>query len=312
MSVMPARLLLPLLSFTAALGLASCSRAGATTTPASVAPSSGAHGPMTLTHLGVAGWKLSSPSGTLLVDPYVSRRPVEDWGATLVPDEAAIAAFTPSKADAVLVGHSHYDHALDVPAIARRTGATVIGTESTGNLAAAGGVPGAQIRVAHGGETFDVGPFSVRTVAARHSLTGQENVPIPRTITLPMAARAYGEGGTLQYLVRFEGRSIYFVGTANLVEEEVRALGAKPDVAVVATGFRQKVPQYTCRLLDALGRPKLVLPNHFDDFDAPVRPGQLNIDAETRADLDAFVAEVEACAPGTRVEVPVLLKSIEL
>ena len=64
----------------------------------------------------------------MLVDPYMTRAPVEDEAAPLVPDEAAIRAFTPARVDAILVGHSHYDHLLDVPSIARRTGARVVGT----------------------------------------------------------------------------------------------------------------------------------------------------------------------------------------
>jgi L-ascorbate metabolism protein UlaG (beta-lactamase superfamily) len=35
------------------------------------------------------------------------------------------------RADFILVTHTHYDHVLDVPYIATKTGATVIGTEST-------------------------------------------------------------------------------------------------------------------------------------------------------------------------------------
>ena len=308
MSMPHARRLLLLLELVALSSCASTRAPG--TADTSLAPAASRR--ETLTHLGVAGWKLESSGGTLLFDPYVTRAAVEDESAPLVPNETAIAAYTPSRADVVLVGHSHYDHVLDVPSIARRTGATVIGTESTARVAAAGGIPADRIRVVHGGESFTIGPFAVRVVASRHSLTGQDNVPIPAGVTLPMAASAYVEGGTLQYLVRFEGRSIYFVGTANFIEEDVRALDARPDVAIVAVGLREKIPNYTCRLLDALGRPPLVMPNHFDAFREPLRPGEMALDPSTRANLDAFIAEVGACAPGTRVEVPVPLQATKL
>ena len=147
-------------------------------------------------------------------------------------------------------------------------------------------------------------------MAALHSLTGQKNEPIPRGLRLPLPAPAYGEGGTLQYLVRFVGRTIFFVGTANFIEENVR--GLQPDVAVVAVGLRDKVPDYTCRLLRALGMPPLVLPNHFDEFREPLRPGPVDLSAETRADLAAFSEEVHACAPSTRVVVPIPLRALGL
>lgn len=262
-----------------------------------------------MTYLGVAGWSLGSGAGTLLVDPYVTRVKVEDEGQLLVSDEAAIAAYTPRQVDVVLVGHSHYDHVLDVPAIARRTGATVVGTESTANLMRAGGVAGEKIVVTRGGETRNYGPFVVRTVAGLHSLTGQADVPIAPEIVLPMAARGYGEGGTLHYLVDFAGHRVLFVGTANFVEAELRGLA--PDVAVVAVGLRDKVPDYTCRLLRALDRPALVFANHFDEFREPLRPGS-EPSAETQEDLEAFAVEVHACAPETRVVVPRPLRPVAL
>lgn len=291
----------------ASLLLVACPRAQAPRPASRVEPPPAA---VTLTYLGVAGWKLESRTGTLLVDPYVTRAATADDAVPLVPDAAAIAAYTPARADVVLVGHSHYDHALDVPAIARRTGAVVVGTESTANLASAGGVAPERIRVTRGGETLRFGPFTVHVVAGLHSLTGQENASIPRGVQLPMPARAYGEGGTLQYLVEVDGHTIFFVGSANFVEDAVR--GLRPEVAVVAIGLREKVPDYTCRLLRALGGPALVLPNHFDAFREPLRPGSEELPSRTRAEVDSFAAEVRSCAPATRVHVPVPMRGLPL
>jgi hypothetical protein len=72
------------------------------------------------------------------------------------------------------------------------------------------------------------------------------------------------------------------------------------------------VPDYTCRLLRALGLPKLVLANHFDAWQEPLLPGQMTLSAETQADLAAFEAEVHACAPNTRVVTPRWLEPITL
>ena len=46
-----------------------------------------------------------------------------------------------SKADYILVTHTHLDHVLDMPYIARKTGAQVIGTESASNFARDNGCP---------------------------------------------------------------------------------------------------------------------------------------------------------------------------
>src|SRR5690349_2224975 len=86
--------------------------------------------PVTLRYLGVAGWELSDGSHTVLIDPYFSRPSLAD-GVSVQPDLAAIAARAPQRAELILISHSHVDHALDAAAVAQRSGAMVLGTEST-------------------------------------------------------------------------------------------------------------------------------------------------------------------------------------
>jgi L-ascorbate metabolism protein UlaG (beta-lactamase superfamily) len=125
-----------------------------------------------------------------------------------------------------------------------------------------------------------------------------------------MAADAYGEGGTLQYLVRFEGRTLLFIGTANFIESEIE--GLRPDVAIVAVGLREKIPDYSCRLMRAIGKPRLVLTNHFDAHWKPLGPEQMGIEKDSRASLEKFAGEVHACAPDTKVVIPVHLAPVEI
>lgn len=53
-----------------------------------------------------------------------------------------------------MITHGHPDHALDMPYIAKKTGATVVGTQSTADLARAGGVADPQVKVVKGGEDW--------------------------------------------------------------------------------------------------------------------------------------------------------------
>jgi L-ascorbate metabolism protein UlaG (beta-lactamase superfamily) len=294
-----------LLFFLVASLLVACTRGATTPTP--TAPD---RPPIVLTYLGVAGWRMDSGDHTLLVDPYFSRVDVEDSHEVISPDATRIAAHAPERADAILVGHSHYDHVLDVPWVAARTGATILGTESTLNLARAAGAPASTLRLASPGDAIEIGPFAVRVFRGLHSLTGQPPASIPRDVALPMSAAAYGEGGTLQFLARAGDTSVLFIGTANFIESELD--GVRADVAVIATGLRAKVPDYTCRLMRALGRPSLVLANHFDAFWEPLGPKEMSIDDDARKDLDAFAEEVHACAPETKVVIPEHLRPITL
>lgn len=126
--------------------------------------------PVTLKYLGTAGWEISNGTTIILVDPYLSRingpappgggtghsvpgdrRRTYNWNDIATPDEAAIDAHI-QRADFVLVTHTHYDHILDVPHIALKTRASVIGTESTENVMRAYRIPEEQlITVRRGG-----------------------------------------------------------------------------------------------------------------------------------------------------------------
>jgi L-ascorbate metabolism protein UlaG (beta-lactamase superfamily) len=287
---------------------------GCGTTPAPEHPHTAAEkgDAATLSYLGVAGWKLEAGGRVLLFDPYFTRIDLDALpkDRAIEPDRAAIERWAPKRADLILISHSHYDHLMDAPAIAAATGALVVGTDSTVRVARAAGLPDRQVVVAHGGETFDWPLFDVRAIPALHSLIGMPSVPIAQNVTLPMPASAWNEGGTLQYLVKSAGHSVFFMGTANFVEAQLE--GTHPDVAIVAVGLRDKIPDYTCRLMRALGRPKLVLPNHFDSHRTPLGERPPTLGVETREDLAHFADEVRACSPATRVAVPAYFEPISI
>jgi L-ascorbate metabolism protein UlaG (beta-lactamase superfamily) len=288
-----------------ALVLGGCA-AYAAPVPPSAAP---ARTPVTLTYLGVAGWQISDGTHVVLVDPYFSRPSLD--GAPLVPDEDAIAARAPSRADLILVGHSHFDHALDVPAVARRTGAEVLGSESTIHLARASGVPADRLIAVKGGEDYQFDGFSVRVIPSLHSAIDHKHAAdgaktIPADVKLPMPAAGYVEGGTFAYLVRMGGHEVFVLSTANFIERELE--GLRPDAAIVAVGLRQEVHDYSCRLERVLGHPPLVLASHFDAFRDPQGESSLaGLGAEARADLAQLPEEFRRCdekAARTRVVVP--------
>ncbi|MGI9098906.1 MAG: MBL fold metallo-hydrolase [Solirubrobacteraceae bacterium] len=88
--------------------------------------------------LGVSGYRLTYEGVSLFVDPYVSRVPLRALllRRPAMPDEALIdryASISGSVAG-VLVGHTHFDHAVDAPAIARRYAAKAYGSPSLGHL----------------------------------------------------------------------------------------------------------------------------------------------------------------------------------
>jgi len=103
-----------------------------------------------LTYLGNAGWQITDGKTVVLVDPNLTqfRHPPApavtgkptDPQKLIAPDTEEIDAKI-RRADYILVTHGHLDHALDALNIAKKTGATIIGTETVANLALAYDVP---------------------------------------------------------------------------------------------------------------------------------------------------------------------------
>ena len=263
-----------------------------------------------LTYLGGAGWIISDGRVTIVIDPYVSRPPIHSATDPLVPDEAAIDKRIP-KADYVLIHHSHVDHMLDAPYLARSRGAQLIGHESATNIARAGGVPDSQLITVRGGEDYEFGSFSLRVIPSLHSTLDRKHYYdsriAPRDIKLPQRAEGYPEGGSLAYLIRIGGRKILTFGSMNYIERELE--GLRPDVVLVGWN-RSQVENYDYlgRLMRVLDRPPIVLPTHWDDGSLPFESPQ----TEAWKRLEAFRKEVRALSPATRVIIPRYFEPVEL
>lgn len=282
-----------------------------------------------LTHFGAAGWSITDGTTTVLLDPYLSRirfqgRRFGPTDATTVPgddrrvvpmdaapevDTATVDARVPH-ADYVMLSHSHFNHCMDVPHIAKRTGAVVIGTESTVNIALNNGVPEEQTLAVKGGEDWAFERFSLRVVPSLHSALScklyRDFGTVPRT-EQPLTLDEYVEGGTLAYLLRIAGREILLFGSMNFVEREID--GLRPDVALIASAPpRLEIHEYTARLMRCLGKPPIVVATHWDDQGLPFGAPQDKALAQT----EGFVAEVRAASPESRVIVPLHFQTIVL
>ncbi|HWM86005.1 MAG TPA: MBL fold metallo-hydrolase [Kofleriaceae bacterium] len=236
-----------------------------------------------LTWLGTAGFRLRYQGQTLLIDPYLTRLPLRRFLSRRVarPDTDAIARHIDG-ADAVLVGHSHFDHVLDVPFVARATGARVYGSRSTAHLMGLSGLAHQAVEV-EPYRVYDIGPFQVTFVPSAHArlLLGVA-VPMSGDITCDhlddLNARAYGCGQVYGIHVRAGGVGFYHLGSAELEDEAVIHRGV--DVLLAAIAGRGFSPRFLPRVLRRL-EPAWLVPHHHDDFFRPLdQPMQLSFNVD--------------------------------
>lgn len=262
-----------------------------------------------ITWLGTAGFVVESPKTTLLVDPFFTRPGLAGLLRPFRPDDVAITKHLPARVDAVLCGHSHYDHAADAPRIARLKGSVLVGSASTCAWGRAEGLAEDRlVEIPAHGATHRFGDVEVRFVASRHGRIALGRVPfsgeVRGTPTAPRRIWHYRMGGAFGLLVRAPGVSVYHNGSADLVDAELE--GERADVLLACLAGRRGTERYVSRLASAL-EPKLVVPTHHDAFFAPLERG---LHLLPGIDLNGFVAEVGMHAPTATLLTPDYLEPI--
>jgi len=251
--------------------------------------------------LGVAGYRLAYEGTSVLVDPYVSRAPLRSLllRRPALPDAGLIDRHV-RRCDAILIGHTHWDHAVDAPAIARRDGATVYGSDSLARLMA---LHGGQSVVVEPHRRYAIGPFTVSFTPSRHSkLLFGRKVPFDGPLTCEdlhaLSPGAYKCGAVYGIRIEVAGTSFYHQGSADLRDDE-RIEPA--DVFLAGITGRQVTPHYWRRILPRLD-PRVVVPSHYDDFFAPLSKPLTLV---RRLDLDGLPDEIGAVsAAATLAAVP--------
>jgi L-ascorbate metabolism protein UlaG (beta-lactamase superfamily) len=274
--------------------------------------------------LGVSGYRLTYEGHTLFVDPYISRVPPRDLllRRRALPDQAALDRFVraPGKTVGVLVGHTHFDHAVDAPALARHLDCDAYGSASLVNLMALHGMAERAVEV-EPYRVYEMGPFEVSFTPSAHSklLLGLA-VPYDGELTCEhldsLSPAAYRCGQVWGISIAVAGVRFYHQGSANLIDDAVRERGV--DVFLAGVAGRGFTERYWQRILPLL-EPRIVVPTHYDNFFRPLGQelefvtaaelarlpeeigavsGEIELAALPRADLDEGAAHGPARPPG--------------
>ena len=192
-----------------------------------------------ITWLGHSCFALEADGQRLLIDPYLNDNPA-----------APIKAHQ-AEADFILLTHGHFDHVADAPAIAKRTGATVLaGYEVTEWLKREGVAEDKVVPMNPGGSVQQ--PFGrAKFTIAHHSSSTPDG--------------AYG-GTPGGFLLELAGKRLYFAGdTALFLDMKLIGLGGL-DLAVLPIGDQFTMgPEDSIEAIKFLN-PQKVAPCHYNTW----------------------------------------------
>ncbi|HKY93261.1 MAG TPA: MBL fold metallo-hydrolase, partial [Nevskiaceae bacterium] len=265
-----------------------------------------APGQLTATWYGVSALLLDDGQHAVFVDPFFTR---PTGFANLVtnrpiaPDDAVIHRWLTRagvrRLDAVLVSHSHFDHAMDAGVVARQTGAQLLGSASTASIGRGAGLPGSQITVIRPGQALQFGTFRITFFQSRHAgaTGGRPTGDITEPLVPPARFMDYRQGGTWSILVEHpEGRLLHHgsAGFAPGVLKNVRA-----DVVFLGVALIDDLARYLREVVDPLGATR-VIPVHWDDFTRSLDEPLLPMPVIVR--LDRFFEDMARLRPSVAVQ----------
>ena len=217
--------------------------------------------PIGVQWLGHAAFEITSPGGTrILIDPFLSANPS-------TPDSLKrLARYRP---DAILVTHSHDDHALDAKAISQLSNMTkVISVHEWVN---AQGFPQNQAMGGNVGGSFRVGDVTIYLVPAMHS-SDPGGRPVGFVLEFADRRTLYHTGDT------------WLFGDMALIQEVYR-----PSIILLGVGGGPYTQNpYTAKLaVDKYFRPQSIVPMHYGTFEglATVNEVQLRFRGDRRVTI---------------------------
>jgi L-ascorbate metabolism protein UlaG (beta-lactamase superfamily) len=261
--------------------------------------------------LGVSGYRMTYEGSTIYIDPYVSRVPLRSLLLRRAsgPDSQMLDRFIVPSTDVagVLVGHTHFDHAIDAPAIAKRYGCPAYGSNSLRHLMGLYGLQGQAVNV-QPFKPYEIGPFVARFIPSVHSkLILGRKIPFDGELTCDhlhgLTPGAYKCGQVWGIRIDVAGVSFYHQGSADLLDDEIPE--GRVDYFLAGVAGRSVTPKYWERILPKLD-PRIVVPTHYDDFFKPLGSTQ---GFAPRVKLSEVPAEIKAVSRDATVTA---LKRVDL
>lgn len=235
-----------------------------------------------VTWLGVTTLLFDDGETQILIDGFFSRPSLAEAVLRLPVDNNAaqinyvMNEFRMRRLAAIIPVHSHFDHAMDVGAIANRSKASILGSESTAQVARGAGVPEDQITVIKAAASFEFGNFRVTLRPVGHAPIGwRGSVPfdgiIEEPLIMPQPISAWRMGGSYTIIIEHPQGTALVQGSSAYKKYDLQDVAA--DVVFLGVGQLESLGRdyaelYWQHTVTTTGAHS-VYPIHFDDFTKP-------------------------------------------
>lgn len=235
--------------------------------------------PLTVTWAGVTTLLIDDGDSAVLTDGFFSRPSLRDVGLRkLAPSEPRIdgclTRLRIDRLEAVLPVHTHYDHAMDSAVVAERTGACIVGGESSAQVGRGHRLPEHRLVVVRPGGPTRLGSYDVTLIEGDHCPPDRFPGVITAPVVPPVKASAYRCGEAWSTLVhhRPTDRRLLVVGSAGFVPGALA--GQQADVVYLGVGQLGLQPErylvdYWRETVRTVRAHRVVL-IHWDDFFRPL------------------------------------------
>ncbi len=240
-------------------------------------------GELRSTFLGVSSIVFNDGENSILIDGFFTRPSMARALATRIePDveliDSSLIRAGANSVSAVFVAHSHYDHALDSAVVASRTGAQLVGSDSTLQIGRGADLSESQMTRVVTGEPYRFGPFSVTLFESAHSPHAKFEGVITSALRPPARIADYKMGSCYSMMIDYRpgnsdaARSILVHASTGYVPSMLA--GQRADVAylgVATLGKQSRVfkDNYWHETVETIGARR-VIPIHWDDFTKPL------------------------------------------
>jgi L-ascorbate metabolism protein UlaG (beta-lactamase superfamily) len=222
---------------------------------------------MDLTWLGTAGFIAKTKGIEIAFDPFLSR------GAG-IPSPFTANSF--QNVEAIFVGHGHFDHSFDIPAIASKSDLKVYAPGLTGQVLKLRGLSDKQLRTASNKEAL----FKNLNVQAFKSAHVMFDLPlvistakrcgVAGCMHVAWLGLAYPQGLVQSYLFQAEGRKVLFLSSAGCTKAELQIYkNLEVDILLAPLQGHSHIQDIAAEHA-AIINPKIVIPHHHDDFYPPM------------------------------------------